>query len=485
MLDVKPGLTSVLEPRRFTAPLPGNEGPDGLPILSDGYRLIELVHTFWIVKGEPLRLDEWQQRLLIRILERCPPGHQRAGALRYRQVVVSIPRQAGKSLLAAVLGLYGLLQHQYAPKVLGVADTTHQAGIVYGYARDAIVQSRDLSDLLIANTRGIRFRDPTQLGMYKVLAAKIEKLQGYAATLSIVDELHILVPDIWDALVDSQKAQSDPLLIGITTAGDVTSVLLKRLYAQGDAAIAGDQETFGFFCWESTKDELTLEAIEEANPAVAAGRISAQTIYEDDRVKPPSHWKRYTLNRFVDGLAEPWVPVEAWRACAGKGLEDFKDAYYAIDVTPTYSFATIVAAKVEDGKVKTTLVARLVNPRLTDLQDWAVRLRKAGRCQFVLDVYRNKTLAKFLDDRGYEVVPMGTSGSKTEAAGLVYAAILRHEIEHDNNQLVNVQHAQAKIKTRGEQFVIVPNEHDADAAYASVYAMYAAMTHKRKGLGIS
>ena len=47
---------------RYTTPLPGNEGPDGLPIESDGYRLIELVEKYWLNKGKPLRLDDWQKR---------------------------------------------------------------------------------------------------------------------------------------------------------------------------------------------------------------------------------------------------------------------------------------------------------------------------------------------------------------------------------------------------------------------------------------
>lgn len=468
---------------RYTAPLPGNAGTDGLPVRSDGYRLVELVEKYWTVKGKPLRLDEWQRHLLIRILERCPDGHPRAGQLRYRQVVVSIPRQAGKSLLAAILSLYGLLQHCHAPTVLGVARGAEQAKIVYRYTYNAIASDDTLRSLFRqTETRGIS--RVGGIGSYKVLPAKPEAVQGYESTLAICDELHVMKPEIWDAIVTSQRAQTDPLLIGITTAGDIASVLLKRLYAQGDKAIAGEQESFGFFVWEATSAELTVEAITEANPAVQAGRISAQTILDDEKASPPSNWKRYALNVFVDGLAEPWVPVEAWSKCAGTGLRDFSDCIYSIDVTSTYSHATITATKVIDGKAYTALVCRLVKPSIDDLKAWALRLRKAGRATFVMDGYRNRTLADFLTDRGYEVVRIGSAGSKAEAAMMVYAAIMRGEIEHDNNGLVNTQHATAKTKSSGDQFVIVPNGADADACYASVYGIYASLIQKKRGLGI-
>lgn len=464
---------------RYTAPLTGNLGTDGLPILSDGYHLIAFAEKY----HKAFDLDLWQKTLLIRILERCPEGHPRAGQLRYRQCVVSIPRQNGKSVLASLLALYGLLQHSTTPRVLGLARGREQAEIVYGYTKDVVTASQALRSLLReTSTRGITHR--TNGGTYKVLPAKPEAVQGYLSTLAICDELHVMKPEIWNAVVQSQRAQIDPLLIGITTAGDISSILLKRLYEQGDKAIAGAQESFGFFVWEATSDELTLESITEANPAVACGRISAQSIYDDDFASPPSNWKRFTLNRFVDGLAEPWVPVEAWAKCAGTGLEDFYDCIYAFDVTSTWSHATITASKMIDGVVHQSLVARIVKPTPEQLQKWADRLRKAGKCSFVMDPNRLRSLTEYLDNKGRE--PMRIyGGRKSEAAGITYAAIMRGEVNHDNQPFVNTQHATAKTKSTGDQFVIVPNAADADACYASVYGIYAAITIRKRGIGIA
>ena len=397
---------------------------------------------------------------------------------------MSIPRQAGKSLLAAILGIYGLVQHCQAPKVLGVASTTHQAGIVYGYAIDAIYQSKALGNLLIGNTRGIRRRKG--LGQYKVLAAKQEKLQGYEATLSIVDELHILKTEIWDSLVESQRAQDNPLLVGITTAGDIQSTLLKRLYTQGDEAIAGQQEAFGFFVYEAVKAELTAEQVTEANPAVAAGRISAQTILDDCKGQVPSQWQRFTLNLFVDGKADPWVSPGDWQHCAGTGLEDFSDAIYAIEIAPKNTYATIYAAKLIDGTVKTHLVKRFAKPTHQDLTEWMTRIRRRGRCTFVVN-YRDATLIKFLTERRWDYIKVGSGGTNQEATAMAYQAITNHEVEHDNNAIVTAQHRLGTMKTNADtgMSVLVAKGETIDAAYACVYAIYGALTHKRKGIGIA
>lgn len=469
---------------KFTSPLPGNIDVDGLPIYSDGYRLITLVETHWQNKGKPLRLDEWQKHLLVRILERCPESHPRAGQLRYRQVVVSIPRQAGKSLLAAILSLYGLLMHSPAPKVLGVARGVEQAKIVYGYTHAAISASPTLRDLFRqTETRGITKVDAQ--GSYKVLPAKPEAVQGYESTLSICDELHVMRPEIWNAIVESQTAQDNPLLVGITTAGDISSVLLKALYERGESALGGTDETFGFFVYESSSDELSIESLTDANPAIACGRIDAATILADCKGQPPAQWKRFRLNRFIDGLAEPWVPVQAWGKCAGSGLTDFKDAIYTFDVTPTWSYATIMATKLVDGVVHQALVARLVRPTPDELQKWADKLRKAGRCSFAMDPNRLRNLTEYLDNKGRNPLRI-YGGRKAEAAGIAYAAIMRAEVNHDNQGLVNMQHSTARTKSTGDQFIIVPGKgSDADAAYASVYGIYAAITIRKRGITVA
>lgn len=472
------------DPTRFTPSLTSND--DGLPAYSDGYRLIDLAHKYVKVGGRPLVLDVWQQRLLIRLLEKCPPGHAREGQLRFRQVVVSVPRQNGKSLIAALLSLYGLLQHHRSPRVLGLARGVEQARIVYGYTKEAINSSSALNGLLRqTETRGIS--NTKTGGTYKVLPAKTEAIQGYLSTLAMVDELHVLPEQIWNDIVTSQKAQTNSLIIGITTAGDINSSLLKRLYQQGQASVDGESETFGFFCWEAPQGAaLSIESLTLANPAIACGRIDAAVVLEDERHSPESNWRRYALNQFWEGQAEPWVPTEHWYACKGLGVaEKAGHLVYAIDVTPGWQYGSVsVARKTEAGLIETTKIASLVKPDLEQLVRLAAQLRKHGPCSFVMDTYVLGELSKRLEAKGYSVMKLRQAGNQ-QAASMVYGLISRHKVSHNADEVIMAQFRDARTKYQGDAFRIVRGTGEIDALMSMVYAVYGAAVHKKKSLGIA
>ncbi len=113
-----------------------------------------------------------------------------------------------------------------------------------------------------------------QQGIYKVIAAQAATAQGLHPSLVVFDELHVAKSDVWTAMALGSATRPDGIVIGITTAGDDTSDLLKNLYENGSKAIDGqeDLERFGFFCWEAPKgcaldDE---EAVRMANPQLAS-----------------------------------------------------------------------------------------------------------------------------------------------------------------------------------------------------------------------
>lgn len=466
---------------RYTEPLLAAD--DGLPVYSDGYRLVRLVETYVKHEGKALVLDEWQKHLLIRVLERCPPGHPREGRLRFSEVTISIPRQAGKSMLASVLALYGLLMHSSHPKVLGVAPTAKLAEHVYKYTKGYVNTSKVLSKTLrTTNTRGIYKRDET--GSYLVLAGDADKLQGYPASLSIVDELHLVKEDIYAALVAGQFAQTDPLLVGISTAGDANSTLLHSLYKKENEGI----ESYGFFVYEASDDsELTLEAIVDANPAVACGRISAQSIYDKKKTSKESDWKRFVLNRFVDGSAEPWVPTADWLASKGQGIAERTDLVWSVDVTPGLGFASIAVARKVGNVIEAELVASFVAPTQDQLYKQVVAIRKKhGRALWVMYGYTLDDLAKRLRERGMDVLTI-RGANNARAAGAMYSTIVGGRLSYRpvgemREDLVTVQSGNAKTANRDGGFILDSrNGKEIDALMALTYAAYAADIGKEKG----
>lgn len=246
----------------------------------------------------PIVLDDWQRKLYRHILELYPKGHPLAGTLRWRQVLVSVARQNGKSTIGADLALCGLVQLDPAPRVLGIATSREQARIVYGRTHYAVTHSPLLSSVLRpTESRGIVWRDGR--GGYQVYPVKAHGVQGEPMTYGVADELHIMPQVMWDSVVHGQKSLPSAQLVGITTAGDNDSTLLKRLEAEAA------EGRIGHFIWRAPGDELTADNVAAANPAVACGRIPAERVIADIESHPTADIRRYTLNRWVDA-AEPW-----------------------------------------------------------------------------------------------------------------------------------------------------------------------------------
>jgi phage terminase large subunit-like protein len=358
-------------PTRYTEPL--SEDFD-----SDGPMLIKVVETFMTMQetGDvPITLDEWQKWLLTHMLERYPQNHPNpnlAGRLRYRQVVVSMGRQNGKSTLTQALSLYALLMHEQGPTVVGVASSVEQARIVYNRTLYSVNNNPWLKKRFAKATEHRGMHLVNGAGTYMIRAAKETALQGIAVSFGIVDELHILPEGLYSALTLGTSTKKDGMVVGITTAGDESSTTLMGLYENGQKAIDGDEdfERFGFFCWEAPEGCALddPQAIFAANPAVAAGRIPLETIVSDLKSIPELEARRYRLNQFIEKSSIPgWLPMDLFDACVGDGItEKTQPLVFALDRTSSWGNVTISAArKCPDGTYETELVRSYVTLQKT------------------------------------------------------------------------------------------------------------------------
>lgn len=459
--------------------------------LSDGPALREFVERFWKTEdGKPFHLDDWQADLIDRVLERYPENHpdpNKAGRLRYRQVLISVARQNGKSVFAAIFGLYGLLMHEPGPTVIGLASNADQANIIYRRVRYVIDSHPALKRRFkTTGTRGITRLDKP--GLYQVKPAKADALQGFATSLCLFDEVHLCDPDMWQAMVKGTTAKDDGMVLGITTAGDDNSALLKDLYKTGREAAAGEEdlERFGFFCWEAPEgsDIDDPDAIRAANPAVVAGRVPVERLQEQVRTEPESTALRYTHNRFVSAESA-WLPMSLWYKAAGERPGTGKPVF-AVDTTPSMGHAVITANIKTEAGIWTEVVASINKPSLEQLLDICLRLNTAHQpITFVMDDYMLRDLVKELNRRGIPVKAM-KQGDTTRACATAYALIARGKVTHADDQLLRRQMPFAVKKNIGDAWRInrQSSSVDIDAVMATVFGIYAAETEKDMGLQV-
>ena len=461
-------------PARFTAPL----SPD---FPSDGDRLIELMDLCWRTPetDKPIALDEWQRWLLRAIYERYPDDHDRyPGELRYRQVLVSMGRQNGKSVLGGGAALAGLVFER--GDVASIASSYDQATIIYNRVKHVIDSTSWLAKRFkrTTETRGIGKLDGT--GTYKVSPAKEAALQGKPFKRVILDEGHLAKRGIWTAAVKGTSAQDNAQVLMITTAGDESSETLLDLYKSASRAINGEPELerFGAFIWEAPQGAALNDAsaIEAANPAVECGRVPIDRVLSDIATQPEHEVRRYTLNQFVSGTSASWLPGDLFKRAAGKGIENIRGSVLAVDITKNWEHATIAAANQVGETVQTELVKGYVTPTeqrlLNDLMELYV---KHGCRAIALDDRQMPSLAKRLKANGVIVWQLWTK-EISAACSAIYAMFASGQIVHANDPTLVQQMPNGIARYTGETWLISRRDSvgDIDALMATVMAVYVA-----------
>ena len=454
---------------------------------TDGDKLINIAQALWRLpekNDEILTLTEWQKWLIRAVLERYPDDYEepeKAGRLRYKQVVISMPRKNGKSLLGALFALYGMLLHEPAPEVISVAASADQARIVYRRLKHQVDSSELLGHFFAKSTehRGLWTKD--EQGIYKVIAANAATAQGLHPSMVIFDELHVAKDDVWTAMALGSATRQDGMIIGITTAGDDTSELLKKLYENGSKAIDGqeDLERFGFFCWEAPKGTALddEESVRMANPQLASGILSWEAVKNELATMPEVDARRYRLNQFVSSM-NSWLPVGLWTQ-QPEGRPDNAQVF-AVERTAGWEFCSIVAAELkDDGKIATELVASFSNTNIDEVMTACMNLAKYGK-PFIMDVNVLSDLAQGLKQKGCRVQTTSTK-DLISASNNAYRRILRRELIHPRDEIVSLQMQRAVRKNSGESWRIARKDSgtDIDAAIATVLAVWYVETQQK------
>lgn len=461
---------------------------------TDGDKLVELVRVAWKSPEHPegIELDEWQKWLLRHMLERYPDNHPTyPGQLRYRQVIVSMGRQNGKSLLGAILGVYGLLLHQQGAQVISLASSTDQARIIYSRVLFTIQQNEWLAKRFKKATeqRGILTADGS--GRYDVKAAKESALQGIPMSLCLFDELHLAKKGMWSAAVLGTAQRKDGMVIGITTAGDQSSETLLDLYKLGTAAAQGDPELerVGFFCWQAPEGAQVDEplALKMANPSIDAGRLDLNTVLSDIRSIPEHEARRYRLNQFISGTSQSWIASDLFAKAAGDGITKQENIVLSVDRTKNWEFATIAAArKCEDGTFETELVDTYAGATERVLYNRLRELYARGCITAItLDDRQLPNLAKLLKADGLPVWQLWTK-EISSACSTVYAMFSSGTVKHRNDPLLQIQSPKGIAKYTGETWLVSRKESlgDVDALMATIMALYVSATHQDFGLQV-
>ena len=252
----RPKLYGKEKPRVFTPPLhPLEPRSPETEKWTLGYDVIDFAEEVLKVGLYP-----WQKWTLIHMLELLEDG-----SLRFRTVVLLIARQNGKSTLSQVLAIWIICVWGW-PLVLGTAQDLETAEEVWQGAVDMVEESEELAPLIdkVVKVNGKKaleiiqeLEDRRVKTRYKVKAANRKAGRGFTGNLILLDELREHQNwDAWGAITKTTMAQLEALVLCLSNAGDVTSVVLRHLRRMGHET-AGDPDGI---C--KSTDELVPEVID-------------------------------------------------------------------------------------------------------------------------------------------------------------------------------------------------------------------------------
>ncbi|WP_128639053.1 terminase large subunit domain-containing protein [Rhodococcus opacus] len=395
--------------------------------------------------GSPLVADPYQTKVIDSVLEIFPEGHEKAGEYRFKQAIVSIPRRNGKSTLTSILALFAMCASSNAPDIGVFASTRDQAKEVFNNVKYNFLNNEALkARFKCTQHKGIESRRADKPAEFKIHAADGDTLQGktFRGIVPVInDELHITKPQAYDAAVKgaSTDKRNGPV-IGITTAGDDNSELLKRLYERGRRAIkaAEEDERFGFWHWyvpEET-DLWDKEALLRANPAALFGRIDIDQEILDGKSNAAGDYfefRRYRRNQFVSSN-NIWLGLDQWKSGNAEGIPDDYTGprVFAIDRTEQYGWVTITAAAKIDELVYTERVMRQKHPTIEWITQACIDLfSRWGAEVFVANVDTLKEVIVNLRDVHGIPAEYLTNQQMISATAIVGQMIGRKRLMHD------------------------------------------------------
>jgi phage terminase large subunit-like protein len=458
------------------ATTPGSAASDGAEVTDFASRLLRVTKGFRA--GEPLVFTDWQRWLTDSIYERRDDGRRR-----YRRVLVGLARKNGKSLVGSAFALHGLYLGPPGAEVYSCAGDKKQARIVFGEARQQVLDSPALRKISKVYRDAIEV--PGEGSVYRVLSADAKLQQGLNPSLVLFDEVHVQpTEDLWDAMTQGSGARQDPLVIGITTAGSDLDTLCGRLYRYGKSVAAGevDDDAFGFFWWEAPPECATddRQAWERANPNLAEGLLDPDDMDASQRgVTQESAFRRFRLNQWVRTV-ECWLPAGAWESCVGDATFDpDRPVYVGVDMALRHDSVAVVAVQCgEDDRYRVSSRIWTLDGDTVDVAAVEAHLRELHRSwdvrEFAYDpAYFQRSAEALLDD-GLPMVEFPQSQQRmVPACQIAYQSICNQRVIHDGGPALtdHVLSAAARSTDTGWRLSKGKSKRKIDAAVALVIAL--------------
>lgn len=260
--------------------------------------------------------------------------------------LVSLPRGNGKTSLAAMLALAELFIGQTAAEVLVVAPTLRQATITLKTASQMAESSEELAP------RVQFFKDklsvPHNHAELIPLPSEEGSLHGFDPSLLIMDELHEVNEEIWEAATSVSGKRPESLILAISTPASTKESVMWSLVSYGREE---KDDSFKLLEYGADKsdDADDPDVWLAANPASSGPHafLSLSTLSTQRNTLRESRFRQLRLGTWVDGV-ESWLDSDLLaERLSDRKVEDGAKIVLGFDGSASGDSTVLIAATVE------------------------------------------------------------------------------------------------------------------------------------------
>lgn len=290
-----------------------------------------------------------------------------AGRLAYRQVVVTVPRQSGKTTgLLFTVCVLRCLKFGRRQRVVYTAQDRNSAREKFSeefvpLLREApgLIEGRDFKIREANGSESITF--PATGSTIKISATLTNSGHGRTLDMAGIDEaFEHRTTDVEQGFRVPMITRAEPQLWILSTAGDERSVYLERKRSTGRASVEqpGSAPGVAYFEWSADTEAFGGQEVDlwdrgiwwQVMPALGHS-ITEDAIATEIADMAPADARRAYLNVTQHRLLEEPGPVDVdvWGRLVDRGAQHEGRMVYGVDVTPDRSRAAVGVAGARVG----------------------------------------------------------------------------------------------------------------------------------------
>lgn len=294
----------------------------------------------------------WQRHVADVALEVSPV----TGKLAYREVVLTVPRQSGKTFLLLCLMVHRAQGFGGPQRIVYTAQTRNDARRKWEDEHVAILDRSPLRDLYRVRrnngSEAIRWNNGS---MHAITSSTERAGHGETLDLAVLDEAFAHEDArLEQGLSPTMITRPQPQLWIVSTAGTRRSLYLRGKIDAGRVRVAqGVRDSAAYFEWSAPPeadpgDEETWRA---CMPALGH-TVDIEAIRTEYARMDLPEFRRAYLNQWADDAPDDWSVIsrDAWMALADPASTPVDPVAFAVDVSPDRAASAIaVAGQRSDG----------------------------------------------------------------------------------------------------------------------------------------